>query len=79
MPISTVNPGSWTAVFTTVNETAFQNQSPRELYMTTEATGSLGAKDGNLVAPWATIVISGGKSVSAYAHVAPARIYYMDA
>lgn len=79
MPVVTINPGAWTSVFTTVNETAFENQSPRELYLTTEATGGLGPKDGNLVPPYTDIVISGGKTVSAYAHVAPARIYHMDA
>jgi hypothetical protein len=79
MPVTTINPGSWTALLTTAAETVIENQSPQEVYITTEATGGLGSRDGNLIPPYSDVVISSGKNVAIYVHRAAARIQYMDA
>jgi hypothetical protein len=79
MPVANISPGAWTALVTTAADTVIQNQSQREVYITTEATGGLGAKDGTWLKPYEEVVISTGKNVAIYAHLGTARIHYMDA
>ena len=64
MTTVTVPQGSWVAIVTTVGDTVFQNQSQRECYLTTQATGGLGLKEGFLLEPWKGVVITSAKSVS---------------
>jgi len=79
MPVANITAGAWTALVTTAADTVIQNQSQREVYLTTEATGGLGVKDGVLLKPYEEVVISTGKNVAIYAHTGTARIHYMDA
>lgn len=79
MPIATIATGSWQTVVTTAADTVFQNQSPREVYVTTASTGGLDLKEGFLLTPWTgSIVLGTGLTVSAVSHDAPASIYYMS-
>lgn len=79
MPVATVAPGSWQTVTTTAADTVFQNQSQREVYITTASTGGLGEKEGYLLAPWVgSIIIASGLTVSAISFLDSANIYYMS-
>jgi hypothetical protein len=78
MAIVTITPGSWQSVLTTTVSTAIQNQSPRELYITTESTGSLGLKEGFLLPPWQGVIIDPGYTVSASVIDANANVFHMS-
>ena len=78
MPFTTVTPGSWVAITTTTADTVFQNQSPREVYLVTGATGGLTEKEGYLLTPWVgSVIIGTGLAVSARSQVSDAKILYM--
>lgn len=79
MAIATITTGSWQSVTTTTTDTVFQNQTPREVYITTASTGSLPEKEGYLLRPWVgSIVIGSGLAVSARAFGGTATILYMS-
>ena len=77
MPYTSVPANTWTSVVTTTEDTAFQNLSGRNIYLTTVATGGLAAGEGLAVGPMNVIVIQSGKSVSAYSVGGDARIFYI--
>jgi len=79
MSIVTVTAGSWQSVVTTTADTAIQNQSPREVYITTESVGGLDLKEGLLLAPWFPVIIKTGYTVSASVFGGSADIFYMEA
>ena len=78
MPFATIAPGSWVSITTTAADTVFQNQSPREVYIVTGATGGLAEKEGYLLTPWVgSVVIGTGLAVSARSQTGDAKILYM--
>lgn len=78
MATQTVTPGSWVSITTTTADTAFQNQSYRELYIITGSTGGVGLREGFLLAPWQSIVIQSGLAVSASAWGGDGEVFYME-
>lgn len=77
MAITNVTPGSWVTITTTTADTVFQNQSPREMYISAADTQAT-LKDGFLLEPWKGIVISTGKSVKVSVWVADGFVYYSE-
>lgn len=77
MPYVSIPADAWTAVHTTTEDTAFQNLSGRNLYITTVATGSLAAGEGIAVGPMNIVVIQAGKDVSAYSANGDSRVFYI--
>lgn len=74
MPKVTVAPGAWTPITSTEGDTAFQNQSPREMYVTTGSPTN--DKDGILLPAWNVIVVGPGKSVQVYVHQAQGFVFF---
>lgn len=77
MPYVSIPANTWTSVVTTTEDTAFQNLSGRNLYLTTVDTGGLAAGEGLAVGPMNVVVIQTGKSVSAYSMGTDARVFYI--
>lgn len=74
MPKVTVNPDQWYTITTTTGDTAFQNQSPREMYLTTGNPQN--TKDGILLPAWQVYVVGAGLTVQAYVHEAQGFVFY---
>jgi hypothetical protein len=64
MPFVNAGKSQWTSVVTTTADTAVQNRGGRNMYVTTESTGSLPLGEGYVLSPGQGIVISTGKTVS---------------
>lgn len=75
MAVTSVSPGSWVSITTTSGDTVFQNQSPREMYITAEASPA-NLKDGFLLEPWKGIVIGDGKDVKVSVWDAQGFVYH---
>lgn len=75
MAITTVAPGSWVTITTTIEDTVFQNQSPREMYISAADTQA-NLKDGFLLEPWKGLVISAGKTVKVSVWDANGFVYH---
>ena len=74
MPKITVSPGSWQTIVTTEGDTAIQNQSPREMYVSTGTPTDL--KDGILLPPWFALVVGSGYDVQISVFDADGFVYY---
>lgn len=77
MPFASIPSNTWTEIETTTEDTAFQNLSGRNIFLTTEATGSLGAAEGIAVGPMNIVVIQAGKTVSGYSVNGDSRVFYV--
>jgi hypothetical protein len=77
MPFVNVPANTWTSVHTTTEDTAVQNCSGRNVFITTVATGSLPAAEGIAVGPMNIVVIQAGKTVSAYSLGGDARVFHI--
>lgn len=77
MAIATVAPGTWVTITTTTGDTVFQNQSPREMYISAAATQA-DLKDGFLLEPWKGIVISAGKTVKVSVWTSTGFVYHSE-
>ena len=77
MPYVAIPANTWTEVEVTTEDTAFQNCSGRNVFITTESTGGLGAAEGIAVGPMNIVVIQAGKTVSAYSLGGDSRVFYV--
>jgi hypothetical protein len=77
MPFVSVPANTWTSVHTTTEDSAFQNCSGRNIYITTASTGGLPAAEGIAVGPMNIVVIQAGKTVSAYSVGGDARVFHI--
>jgi hypothetical protein len=77
MPFVNIPANVWTEIEVTTEDTAFQNLGGRNVFLTTEATGSLAAAEGIAVGPMNIVVIQAGKTVSGYSVNGDARVFYV--
>jgi hypothetical protein len=77
MPFVNIPANVWTEIEVTTEDCAFQNLSGRNVFLTTEATGGLGAAEGIAVGPMNIVVIQAGKTVSGYSVNGDARVFYV--
>lgn len=75
MALTTVTPGSWVTITTTTGDTVVENQSLREMYISTESSPS-SLKDGKVLEPWKAVVVSGGLPVKISVFEASGQVYF---
>lgn len=77
MPYVNIPANVWTEIHTTTEDTAFQNRGGRNVFITTEATGSLDPAEGIAVGPMNIIVVQSGKTVSGYSVGGDLDVFYV--
>lgn len=75
MALTSVTPGSWVTITTTTGDTVVENQSNREMYVSTE-TAPASLKDGKLLEPWKAVVVGTGLDVKISVFGANGQVYH---
>lgn len=77
MPFIDVSANVWTAVTTTVEDTAVQNRGGRNMYITTLDTAALPLNEGVVIGPDQALVINAGKDVKVSCIGASGQLFYV--